>query len=146
MLSKRQSLSTTTILFRTTFTRTIKLNLLFIYIKLYSAYAVKFYLCIPFNHSVRTSDDSRPTQFCPVEPLFGKSTGRRPRWCGQPLPVVRLGRDGTSHGTYESRSCPLLLPTIRPHRISKWNTGRSFRQQQPKLKQIFNQPPIVSYS
>ena len=32
-------------------------------------------------------------------PLFEKSRGRRRRWCGQPLRVVGLGRDGTSHGT-----------------------------------------------
>ena len=32
--------------------------------------------------------------------LFEKSTGRRPRWCGQPLRVVWLGGDGTSHGTW----------------------------------------------
>ena len=31
--------------------------------------------------------------------LFEKSRGRRPRWCGQPLRVVGLGRDGTSHLT-----------------------------------------------
>ena len=37
--------------------------------------------------------------------LFEKSRGRRPRWCGQPLRVVGLGRDATLHGTYESRSC-----------------------------------------
>ena len=64
-----------------------------------------------------------------VESLFGKSGGRRPWLCGQPPRVVGLGRDGTSNGTYESRSCPLLLHTIRPHRISKrfsWNTGGSF--------------------
>ena len=41
--------------------------------------------------------------------LFEKSTGRRPGWCGQPLRVVGLGRDGTLHGTYESRSCLFLL-------------------------------------
>ena len=45
-------------------------------------------------------------------PLFEKSRGRRPRWCGQPLRVVGLGRDGTLHGTYESRSC--LFPVSRP--------------------------------
>ena len=44
--------------------------------------------------------------------LFEKSTGRRPGWCGQPLRVVGLGRDGTLHGTYESRSC--LFPLGRP--------------------------------
>ena len=27
-------------------------------------------------------------------PLFEKSRGRRPRWCGQPPRVVGLGRDG----------------------------------------------------
>ena len=27
--------------------------------------------------------------------------GHTPRWCGQPLWVVGLGRDGTSHGTHE---------------------------------------------
>ena len=32
--------------------------------------------------------------------LFEKSKGRRPRWCGQPLRVVGLGRDGTLHGTW----------------------------------------------
>ena len=31
--------------------------------------------------------------------LFEKSRGSRSRWCGQPLRVVGLGRDGTSHGT-----------------------------------------------
>ena len=44
--------------------------------------------------------------------LFEKSTGRRPGWCGQPLRVVGLGRDGTLHGTYEFRSC--LFPLGRP--------------------------------
>ena len=44
--------------------------------------------------------------------LFEKSRGRRPRWCGQPLRVMGLGRDGTLHGTYESRSC--LFPLGRP--------------------------------
>ena len=44
--------------------------------------------------------------------LFKKSRGRRPRWCGQPLRVVGLGRDGTLHGTYESCSC--LFPLGRP--------------------------------
>ena len=44
--------------------------------------------------------------------LFEKSTGRRPGWCGQPLQVVGLGRDGTLHGTYESGSC--LFPLGRP--------------------------------
>ena len=33
-------------------------------------------------------------------PLFEKSSGRRPRWCVQPLWVVGLARDGTLHGTY----------------------------------------------
>ena len=42
-------------------------------------------------------------------PLFEKSRGRRPWWCGQPLRVVGLGRDGTLHGTYESRSCLFSL-------------------------------------
>ena len=28
-------------------------------------------------------------------PLFEKSSGRRPRWCGQPLRDVGLGSDGT---------------------------------------------------
>ena len=37
-------------------------------------------------------------------PLFKKSRGCRPWWCGQPSRVVGLGRDGTLHGTYESRS------------------------------------------
>ena len=40
--------------------------------------------------------------------MFEKSRGRR-RWCGQPLRVVGLGRDGTLHGTYESRSCLFLV-------------------------------------
>ena len=44
--------------------------------------------------------------------LFEKSTGHRPGWCGQPLRVVGLGRDGTLHGTYEFRSC--LFPLGRP--------------------------------
>ena len=44
--------------------------------------------------------------------LFEKSTGRRPGWCGQPLRVVGLGRDGTLHGTYEFCSC--LFPLGRP--------------------------------
>ena len=34
------------------------------------------------------------------------------RWCGQPLRVMGLGKDGTLHGTYESRLC--LLPLGRP--------------------------------
>ena len=42
-------------------------------------------------------------------PLSEKSRGRRPQCCGQPLRVVGLGRDGTSYGTYESRSCPFPL-------------------------------------
>ena len=41
--------------------------------------------------------------------LFEKSKGQRPRWCGQPLWVVGLGRDGTLHGTYESCSCLFRL-------------------------------------
>ena len=41
--------------------------------------------------------------------LFEKSSGRRPRWCGQRLRVMGLGRDGILHGTYESRSCLFLL-------------------------------------
>ena len=31
--------------------------------------------------------------------LFKKSRGRKPQWCGKPLWVVGLGRDGTLHGT-----------------------------------------------
>ena len=34
--------------------------------------------------------------------LFEKSRGRIPRWCGQPLRVMGLGRDGTLHGTWVS--------------------------------------------
>ena len=51
-------------------------------------------------------DVKEPTQ------LFEKSRGRRPRWCGQSLRVVGLSRDGTLHGSYESRSC--LFPLGRP--------------------------------
>ena len=40
--------------------------------------------------------------------LFEKSRGRGARWCGQPLRVVGLGRDGTRMGP-ESRSCPFPL-------------------------------------
>ena len=43
-------------------------------------------------------------------PLFEESKGHRPWWChGQPLWVEGLGRDGTSHGTYESYLCPFPL-------------------------------------
>ena len=72
-------------------------------------------------------------------PLFEKSRGRRPQWCVQPLWVVGLGRDGTLHGTYESRSCPVplggpvsrkagkssLMAVMSGHR--KWNLIRLWK-------------------
>ena len=54
--------------------------------------------------------------------LFEKSTGRRPRWCGQPLRVVWLGGDGTSHGTrlspVQAHSLPIgLCPEKRVNQM-----------------------------
>ena len=86
-----------------------------------------------------------------LTPLFEKSRGRRPRWCGQPLRVVGLGSDqprpqgkpwgrgwgsdGTSHGT-SARSCtfPLGRPVSREAGkkkvMMKWqNTFSLFRLQ-----------------
>jgi len=56
--------------------------------------------------------------------LFEKSRGLRPWWCGQPLRVVGLGRDGTLHGTYESHSCPFPLDRLVSRKAGKiiiWN-------------------------
>ena len=62
--------------------------------------------------------------------LFEKSRGRRPRWCGQPLRVVGLGRDGTSHGP--------VTPKLKVSEVSQsgfWNIS-SHPTSVPSFSQI----------
>ena len=66
--------------------------------------------------------------------LFEKSRGRRSRWCGQPLRVEGLGRDGTLHGTYESRSCP--FPLGRPVSRKAGKTKKKLKKLNQKLIRV----------
>ena len=66
--------------------------------------------------------------------LFEKSRGCRPWWCGQPLRIVGLGRDGTLHGTYESRSCP--FPLGRPVSRKAGKTKKKLKKLNQKLIRV----------
>ena len=79
-----------------------------------------------------------------LTPLFEKSRGRSPRWSGQPaLRFVGLGRDGTSHGTYESRFVPIpsgqacvqkkLVKQSDATKTASWITNDALRRETKEI-------------
>ena len=64
--------------------------------------------------------------------------GHTPRWCGQPLWVVGLGRDGTSHGTHEFPSSPSPLGSSVSRKAGKKNlTGTTKFKYEKKKRHEF---------
>ena len=52
-------------------------------------------------------------------PMFEKSRGRRPRWCGQPLRVVGLGRDAPCMGPMSSVRAHFLWAGLCTEKLIK---------------------------